>query len=181
MQEPYLLIGQIVRPQGVRGEVKVRHFTDDPARFMELENVFVKDGEQYRTVEITGCRVQKDDVFLSLRGTEDRNQAEGLRDVMLYVDRAHARQLGEDEVFIADILGAKAVDTKGNEIGTLRDVLQNSSTDVFVFDTPRGEMMMPALKRVILEMDAAKGRIVLDESKLHEVALFEDSDSDDLS
>ncbi len=178
MLEPYLLIGEIVRPQGIRGEVKVRHYTDDPARFLDLTFAYVEKDGSYQPLPIAGCRVQKDDVFLTLQGVGDRNGAEKYRGVKLFIDRAHARELSEDEVFIADILGAKAFDTKGNIIGTLKEVLTPGGVDVFVFDTPKGPMMMPALKAVILTMDAESGRIVLDEQKLPEVALYEDRDSD---
>ena len=177
MKQTHLLLGEIVRPQGIRGEVKVKHFTDDPYRFEDLETVYIKRGNAYEPIGVTGARVQKDDVYLTLEGVDDRNAAEKLRNVQLWVDRAHAVELSEDEVFIADILGAKAYDTKGNEIGVLKDVLTPGGVDVFVFDTPKGTLMMPALKTVLLTMDADEGRIVLDEAKLEEVALYEDRHS----
>ena len=174
MLNPYLLLGEILRPQGIRGEVKVRHYTDDPRRFEELEQVFIQKEGGYAPWSITGCRVQKDDVFLALEGVADRDEAEKLRGVKLYIDRANARELGEDEVFIADILGATAYNTQGKVLGTLREVLTPGGTDVFVLDTPRGVLMVPALKTVLLEMDALGGRIVLDEARLEEVGLYED-------
>lgn len=174
MLAPYLLIGEILRPQGIRGEVKVRHYTDDPRRFEELEQVFIQKEGGYAPLSIAGCRVQKDDVFLALQGVEDRDEAEKLRGVKLYVDRANAKELGEDEVFIADILGATAYDTQGRILGTLREVLTPGGADVFVLDTPKGTLMVPALKTVLLEMDALRGRIVLDEARLEEVGLYED-------
>ena len=177
MKQAYLLLGEIVRPQGIRGEVKVKHYTDDPYRFEELETVFFKRGNEYQPVGVTGARVQKDDVYLTLEGVEDRNEAEKLRGMELWVDRENAVELDEDSVFIADILGAKAYDTKGNEIGTLKDVLTPGGVDVFVFDTPRGTLMTPALKTVLLTLDADNGRIVLDEERLQEVALYEDRHS----
>ena len=177
MKQAYLLLGEIVRPQGIRGEVKVKHYTDDPYRFEDLETVYMKRGSEYQPIGVTGARVQKDDVYLTLEGVQDRNEAEKLRGTQLWVDRENAVELDEDSVFIADILGAKAYDTKGNEIGVLRDVLTPGGVDVFVFKTAQGTMMMPALKTVILTMDADEGRIVLDENRLEEVALYEDRDS----
>ena len=177
MKQAYLLLGEIVRPQGIRGEVKVKHFTDDPYRFEDLETVYIKRGNEYQPIGVTGARVQKDDVYLTLEGIVDRNEAEKLRGTQLWVDRANAVELDEDSVFIADILGAKAYDTQGHEIGVLKDVLTPGGVDVFVFKTAKGTMMMPALKTVILTMDADEGRIVLDENRLEEVALYEDRDS----
>lgn len=178
MIQSYLLLGEIVRPQGIKGEVKLRHYTDDPDRFYDLKTAYVKRGEGYEPIAVMGARVSKGDVFLTIEGVESRNDAEALRGTMLYIDREHARSLGDNEVFIVDILGAKAYDTKGGYIGTLKDVMKPGGADVFVFDTPRGEMMMPALERVIKVMDAETGRLVLDETTLGEVALYEDSDTD---
>ena len=177
MKQDYLLLGEIVRPQGIRGEVKVRHYTDDPERFYDLDVVFLKRGESYDEMTVTDARVQGDDVYLKLEGIDDRNEAEKLRNIQLWVDRDNAVELGEDEVFIADILGAKAYDTKGNEIGVLQDVLTPGGVDVFVFKTKKGTLMTPALKEVLLVMDAEEGRIVLDEAKLEEVGLYEDRHS----
>lgn len=177
MKQQYLLLGEIVRPQGIRGEVKVKHYTDDPERFFELEDVFLKRGDKYDPAVVTGARVNGDDVFLMIEGVNDRNEAEKLRGLQLWVDRDNAVELGEDEVFIADILGAKAYDTKGNEIGVLQDVLTPGGVDVFVFKTKKGTLMTPALKEVLLVMDAEEGRIVLDEQKLEEVGLYEDRHS----
>lgn len=177
MKQEYLLLGEIVRPQGIRGEVKVKHYTDDPDRFFDLEDVFFKRGDQYEPAVVTGARVNGDDVYLTIEGIADRNEAEKLRGVQLWVDRDNAVELGEDEVFIADILGAKAYDTKGNQIGVLKDVLTPGGVDVFVFKTPKGTLMTPALKEVLLVMDAEAGRIVLDEVKLEEVGLYEDRHS----
>ena len=178
MLNSHLLLGEIVRPQGIRGEVKVRHYTDDPARFQELDTVLVPAKTGYTSLTITGCRVQKEDVFLTLADVNDRDTAEKLRGVKLYVDRANARELSEDEVFIADILGAVAYDTQGNVVGTLKEVLTPGGVDVFVFDTPKGNLMMPALKSVLLTLDAQNGKIILNEEKLDEVALYEDRNSD---
>ena len=177
MKQEYLLLGEIVRPQGIRGEVKVRHYTDDPERFYDLDVVFLKRGESYDEVNVEDARVQGDDVYLKLEGIDDRNEAEKLRSIQLWVDRDNAVELGEDEVFIADILGAKAYDTKGNPVGVLKDVLTPGGVDVFVLKTPKGNLMFPALKEVLLEMNADEGRLVLDENKLEEVALYEDRHS----
>ena len=177
MKQDYLLLGEIVRPQGIRGEVKVRHYTDDPERFYDLDVVFLKRGESYDEMTVTDARVQGDDVYLKLEGIDDRNEAEKLRNIQLWVDRDNAVELGEDEVFIADSLGAKAFDTKGNQLGILKDVLTPGGVDVFVLKTPKGTLMFPALKEVLLEMNADEGRLVLDENKLEEVALYEDRHS----
>ena len=178
MKQTHLLVGEIVRPQGIKGEVKLRHYTDDPYRFELLDEILRKTDKGYETLTIEKCRVQGDDVYLKLAGYEDRNAAETLRGSMLYVDRDNALELEENQFFIADILGAKIVDTKGNAIGTLKDVLTPGGTDVFVVKTKKGEMMFPAIEAVISSMDLDAGVVVVDEDRLDEVAVYEDSGSD---
>ena len=173
MKQEHLLIGEITKPQGIKGEVKVRHYTDDPDRFYDLESVLVPDGSGWREIPVENARVNGDDVFLLLEGVADRNEAEKLRGLKLYVDRAHARELPDDEVFIVDIIGLPAFDTKGNPIGTLTEVLTPGGVDVFVFKTPKGTLMTPGLKDVLQEVNVEEGRIVLNEVRLAEVSLIQ--------
>ena len=175
MQTEYLQIGEIVRPQGIRGEVKLRAMTSDPGRYARLETVYLLENGSYRAVRVLSGRAQQGFAYLKLDGVNDRNQAEALRGRGVFVDRAHAIELGEDENFVCDLIGLKAVDTQGNAVGRLTDVLTpNSVCDVYVFSTPRGEMMMPALRRVVKEVDLTAGRMLLDAQALAEVAVWED-------
>ena len=174
MLSEYLLIGQVLRPQGIKGLVKVRPDTDDPERFLDLESVFVKQGEAYAEMPVDEVSVREDGVYLRLNGVQDRDAAEKQRGLMLYVDRAHAVELGEDETFICDLIGCKVVDLQGNEIGTVKDVLQPGGNDVYVFKGPLGEVLVPALKSVVQAVDLQRGEMRLDGRRLDEVAVFED-------
>ena len=175
MQAKYLQIGEIVKPQGIRGEVKLRAMTSDMSRYARLETVYFLENGAYVPRRVIRGRSYDGFAFLQLEGVSDRNQAEALRGRAVYVDRAHAVELSEDENFICELEGLTAVDTQGVRIGTLREVLTpNSVCDVYVFATDRGEMMIPALRRVVREVDVEKGVIVLDERVLPEVAVYED-------
>lgn len=172
MLKPYLLLGTIVKPQGIHGEVKLRHETDDPARFTELSTVYFLNGEKYDPITVLSARVSGSDAFLTLEGVTDRDAAEALRGREIYIDRAHARELDDNEVFIVDLIGVKAEDEGGNPIGTLKDVLQNGGTDVLVFSTPQGMLMAPFLQKLVLSLDTQAGRMVLDAQTLAEVGLY---------
>ena len=175
MHNEYLQIGEIVKPQGIRGEVKLKAMTSDLTRYARLEYVYLLKKGEYVKTEVEKGRTYDGFAFLKLKGVSDRNEAELMRGVKVFVDREHAIDLDEDENFVCDLIGLKAVDTQGNEIGTLRDVLTpNAVCDVYAFDTPRGEMMIPALRRVVKEVDLDAGTITLDENVLGEVAVWED-------
>lgn len=171
MLSEYLLIGQVLRPQGIQGQVKVRPDTADQERFLDLTEVFLKKNDQYVPVSVDDVSVRDDAVYLRLNGATTRNEAETQRDWMLYVDRAHAVELMENENFICDLIGCDVVDTKGSAIGKIKEVLQPGGNDVYVITTPQGEMLLPALKFVVPEVDVEHNVVTVDESRLREVAV----------
>ena len=171
----YIELGEIVRPQGIRGEVKLRAASRDASLYSRLDTVYLEENGAYAPRKVLKGRANDGFAVLLLEGVPDRNAAEALRGRRVYVDRAHAPALGEDENFVCDLIGLTAVDRQGREIGRLREVLTpNAVCDVYAFDTPRGDMMIPALKRVVVSVDVGAGRIVLDEQALAEVAVWQD-------
>jgi len=173
MQE-YLLIGEITKPQGVQGELKLRPITCDPWRFEDMDYAYVKDGDGYRRVEIKVRKVNEDAVYLRMEGVNTRNDAEEVRGTMLYIDREHAVELDEDSTFICDLMGLKGVLTDGSEIGRIIDVMQPGGNDVYVFKGKKGEVLVPALKSVVVKVDLAEGVMLLDADRMAEVAVYDE-------
>ena len=172
--QDYLLIGEITKPQGVQGELKVRPITCDPYRFEGMKYVYVKDGEAYKKVSIAVRRVGEDAIFLRMEGVETRNDAETMRGTQLFIDRANAVELDEDSTFICDLMGLKGVLTDGSEIGKIVDVMQPGGNDVYVFKGKKGEVLVPALKSVVVKVDLAAGEMLLDSQRMAEVAVYDE-------
>ncbi len=168
MLEEFLVVGEILRPQGVRGDLKVRPLTDDPDRFFQLSRVKVRD----KSLAIHCLRVHDGFAYIRLEGVYSRESAEDYRGELIYVHRDDAVKLPEDTEFICDLIGCCATDTDGNNWGTLKEVLQNSNVDVYVFEGSKGEMLVPALKRVILEVNVSEKRMLLDAQALRETAVL---------
>ena len=174
MLTPYIEIGEVLRPHGIQGLVKVRPETDAPDRFLSLKQVWLTDGHEYRPAAVSEAAVREDGfVYLRLDGAATRNDAEKQRGLTLYVDRAHARPLGRDEWFICDLIGCAVSTDAGETLGEVTDVMQPGPNDVFVIRTPRGEMLVPVLKRVIVRVDVEGHSIVLDHERLREVAVLD--------
>lgn len=172
-KSPYLACGQIVKPQGLRGEVKVQPLTDDPQRFLQLAQVFLKQPDGYRTVAVVSVRLHEGFAYMQLQGVSSRDQAESLRGQYLWVDRANAAKLPEGRYYIADILGALLVDEGGKSYGRVKDVIQTGANDVYVIEQGAREWMMPALKSIIVRYVLDEGHILIDPSQL----LEEDEDA----
>ena len=174
MLNPYLMIGEITKPQGVRGEVKVRPCTCDVARFEGLKTVYVKKDGGYAPLNIAVNRIGDDAVFMSVEGVTDRDAAEKLRGTALYIDREHAVELDEDSNFLTDLIGLRGVVDDGRDLGKLTEVMQPGGNDVYVFKGPLGEVLVPALKSVVLAVDLRAGEMRLDGKRLNEVAVFDE-------
>ena len=161
-----LIIGKIVKAQGIKGEVKIIPITDDVLRFNKLKKATVKGNEM--TVEYS--RVQGGCAFVKFKGVDNRNDAELLQNEFVSVAREDAVKLPENTWFIVDILGSK-VFVGDKEIGALVDVMQNSAVDVYVVSDGKNEVMFPALKNLILKVDTDKKVVILDEKRFKEVAV----------
>ena len=174
MKQTHIMIGEIVKPQGVRGEVKVRPITCDFTRFEGMESAFFKKGDEYIPVKLQVNRITPDGIYMIVNDISDRNEAEKLRGQFLYVDREHSVELTEDENLIVDLVGLKGYDDEGNELGKLVDVMQPGGNDVYVFKGPRGEILVPALRSVVKEVDVDGGTITLIAARMAEVAVYSD-------
>jgi len=170
----YLMIGEVLKPQGVRGEVKVKPYAANIDDFCRWTTLYLREGDKYRPVEAECSRVHDGFAYITLDGCTSMDEAEKLRGRQLYIDRAHAAELEEDAVYICDLIGCEAVDEQGKSVGKLTDVLQHGPVDVYVFQTPRGMMMAPALKTVFPKVDVESRRIDVVTERLNEVAVFED-------
>jgi 16S rRNA processing protein RimM len=158
----YLQVGAIASTHGIRGEVKVFPTTDDPARFRSLKQVILEGRREKLTLEIEGVKFFKQFVILKFKGYDDINQVEGYKGCTLWVHRKDAVKLGKDENFIADLIGLTVTTDEGTVLGTLSDVLQTGANDVYVVETPeKKELLLPAIKQCILEVNPEEGRILV--------------------
>lgn len=174
MQSTHLVIGEITKPQGVRGELKLRPITCDFERFEGLKVAYLKRGDVFEEIHLTVNRVSPEAVFFNIDGIVDRNAAERLRGELVYIDRAHAVELDEDSTFICDLIGLHGLVSDGRDLGTLKDVLQPGGNDVYVFKGPLGEVLVPALRSVVEKVDLEAGEIRFDGQRLNEVAVFDE-------
>ena len=167
----YLMIGTVLKPQGVRGECKIRSWAADISLFDTWSELYVGTPHGFQPVSLQVIRIQDDFVFARLNGSASADDAEKYRGVELYIDRAHAAPEEEGSNLIADLLGCVARDEDGNEIGVLTDVLQYGTVDTWVFKTKTGSLMAPALLSVFPKVDIVKRAIQVAREKLEEVAV----------
>ena len=168
--EDTLKIGLIVKPQGIKGEVKVQPLTDDIERFRKLKEVII-DETTYRVLKAV---IGGGTVFVTLSGVSDRDTAETFRGKFLRVKRENAVPLEEGRYFIVDIIGCKVVTDDGEEIGVVRDVT-SARTDIFTVDCANGRVLrFPFLKDATVSVDVQEKVITFNGKRLKEISCYED-------
>lgn len=169
----YFELGRILKPQGIRGDVKAELYTDDPGRVADLQEIYFASPGGYQAAAVVSARTDGRFGYLHLAGADDRDAAEKLRGLVFYIDRAHAAPLPEGSFYVSDLVGLP-VCLGGEEIGTLRDILQTGAQDIYVTDLHSGgELMFPSVPDVFIERDVEGGRIVLDGRRLKEVGVYD--------
>jgi 16S rRNA processing protein RimM len=164
-----VIIARIVKPQGIKGEVKLESYSEDPMRFNRFKSVYV-NGIPY---EVEQSRVS-DGVYLKLKGVNDRNAAELLRGAEISIERSMLSKPVKGRYYIADLLGLE-VFSEGEKLGILEDILQNGGVDVYVVRLTGGKtLMFPALKDLLKDVNVDKKTIELESKRLSEVGVYED-------
>ena len=157
--EDYFRIGVITEPHGVQGEVKVYPTTDDVLHLKKVKEIYMPTKEGWQTLHLKGMKLQNDRIILRFAEFTDRNAVEKLRKTELYVDRAHAIPLGEDEYYISDLIGL-AVYEEDVQIGVVKDVIETGANDVYQIERTDGtELLLPAIRQCVLRVDVEGGRM----------------------
>ena len=160
--EDLLKVGVITTTHGVRGEVKVYPTTDEPERFLDLDYVLLDTGKELRRLDIKNVRFFKNLVILKFDGIDNINDIEKYKGRDLWIPREEAQELAEDEYYIADLLGMKVLLEDGTEFGTLKDVMETGANDVYIVNSvEHGEVLLPAIKECILDVDVEAGTMTV--------------------
>lgn len=150
-KEDYFDIGIIVKPQGIKGEVRVLPVTDDPERFALLDeaDIVFKDGTR-KTYALTRSRSHQSLVILKFDGVDDRNTAEALTGGVIKIPPEKALPLDADEYYIRDLLGITVYTEQDEVLGVITDVLGTGANDVYAVKTQEGtEILIPAIKECV--------------------------------
>src|SRR5207253_1292409 len=111
-----VLAGVITAAHGIKGEVKLKSFTADPKAIAAYGPLIASTGERF---EIARLKPQKDGFIATLKGIADRNKAETLKGVELFVPRRQLPVPDDDEVYVHDLIGVTVMDLSGAQFGTV--------------------------------------------------------------
>ena len=162
-----VVLGQVVGAHGLRGEVRVRFFGDDPGQILEMDEVSLgadSEGACDRTLRVRAARPGRQrEARLSLEGVDDRDAAEALGGLFLKVDADDLDTLPEGEHYWFELIGCRVESRDGKSIGTVREILETGAHDVLVIDGDDGcQRMVPTTDEILEEVDIEGRRIVIE-------------------
>ena len=159
---PNLEIGQIVNTFGIKGMVKVKPFTDDIKRFDSLKKVYIEKNSNKKEYEIQEVKYHKNMVLIKFKGIENIEQAERLRNSYLTISRDSTEELEEGRYYVVDLLGLEVYTDEQILLGTLEDIFNTGSNDIYVVKNEEGkQILLPAIQDVIKKIDIENKKVIV--------------------
>jgi 16S rRNA processing protein RimM len=152
-------VGRVLRPHGIRGDLLLTSLTDFPERLGEIDTVYLGDGAVPHAVAT--FRQHRGQLLLRLVGVADRDSADGFRGQVVQIRPQSAAPLPPGSYYHHDILGLVAFTDEGERLGEVAEILQTGSNDVYVVRGQSGEILLPAISSVILEISLANRQITV--------------------
>jgi 16S rRNA processing protein RimM len=156
-------IGEIVRPHGLHGEVRVVPLTDHPERFEGLAECVLWDAtrDERETRRITTARRHGDAVVLGLAGCDSPDEAAGLRGRLVAVPEAQAVPAPPGHFYPWQLVGARVVTEDGRDVGRVTGIEQSPAHDLWVVEGADREHLVPAVPEIVIDLDLAAGRVTI--------------------
>lgn len=159
LMDKEIVIGKIVAPHGVRGDIRIMPLTDRPEQFLNLSYLLLEDGRQ---LTVKAARFHKRMVLVSTKEITTMNDAELLRDKKILIRAEDLPPLEEGRFYVADLIGLPVFDEEGKQLGTFKDSITTGSNDVYIVAVPGGkDLLIPALKIYVREINLQEKRIVV--------------------
>lgn len=161
MPSNLICIGAIAGSFGVQGEVRLKSFCSEPTDIAAYGPVFTEDGQT--SYKITLTRPVAGGLGARLTGVATKEQADDLRGVNLYVDKARLPKLPDDEFYHADLIGLTAFDTGGVELGRIHAVHNHGAGDLLEITGPtlKTSLLLPFTHAVVPTVDLAAARVII--------------------
>ena len=157
MAKEFLECAKIINTHGCHGDVKLESWCNTPQILASFKAVYLKRDEEYIKLKVRKASVFKQFVIASLDGIDDMDKAMEMKGVTLYAKRTDFK-LKKGEYFIADIIGLDVIDVDTEaKLGTLKEVINRGSSDLYVIDTEKGERMVPVVDEFVKKVDVKTG------------------------
>ena len=169
--ERFIVLGKVVDAWGIAGSLRIHPFADDPVAWAKLPAWWIgREGEPYvswREARLLKGRLQGDSLVAQLDGVGDRTAAEAMKGMLVGVPRSAMPAARANEYYWADLVGLQVVNTHDEVLGRVLGLIETGANDVLRVgdgeaDADVPERLLPFVAAVVLDVDVAAGRIVVD-------------------
>lgn len=157
----WVVMGRIAAPFGIKGWVKVQAFSDDPSTLMDFESWRIGRGSEQKLYRVETIQDHSNTLVAKLIGIDDRDAAFALRGQEISVERSHLPPAADGQYYWSDLIGLKAVNREGVELGTVSNLMESGAHDLLVVKGTR-EHLIPFVAAFVGEVDVAGGQIEVD-------------------
>ena len=155
-----IAVGRVTRAHGIHGEVSVLVLSEVEDRFAEGAEVFLEDG---RRLTVEGARRHHSHLLVKFEEIADRTAAEALHQRYLFVDRSAVPPAPKGSFWPHELEGSEVVTEGGRSLGVLREVIHGPANDIWVTGSAEDEVLVPALKDIVVSVDVSGKRVVVRE------------------
>jgi 16S rRNA processing protein RimM len=155
-----IAVGRITRAHGIRGEVSVMVLTEVSERFASDSALYLEDG---RAMTVEEARPDRRWLLVKFRQVADRTAAEGLQGAYLFVDAADVANVPEGSYWPHQLEGCEVLTENGRPLGVITEVVLGVANDIWVSRSGEDEVLIPALKDVVVSVDIDNRRVVVRE------------------
>lgn len=161
MIKEYLEIGQVGATHGIKGEFRLNPWCDGP-EFVKKFKTFYKDDKGNSPIKVVSCRTHGNVAVVKLEGVDTIEQAKTLRDTVFYIKRNDVK-LPDGKWFVSELIGCRVLDADDNgvEYGVIKDIEAVVANDIWYIETPEGEVIIPAIKEVVISCDVAENKVYI--------------------
>lgn len=148
----FLVVGEILKPFGYRGEVKVRVISDYPKHFLKHKTVYL--GTPPRAFQVERARFHANYILMKFAGYDSDTSVAKLRGEIVHIPVEAAAKLKKNQYYHHQIIGLNVVTTNGETLGAVAEILETGANDVYLVRTPDSkEILVPAIKSVVKKID----------------------------
>ncbi|ASQ90583.1 16S rRNA processing protein RimM [Prosthecochloris sp. GSB1] len=162
MSEERYLAGKILKPKGLKGELKILPITDFPESFLERKLFYIgSEGSDAEPFEVLRASLRNGFAYILFRMVDDRDKALALAGKNVYVAEEDLLPLSPDRAYLHELRGLKVFDETGKEAGRVLDVLEMPAHEVYEIECEGKKVLVPAIEEFIEEIDLSRGRMVV--------------------
>jgi len=160
--EKYLLIGKVIEPHGLKGEIKIFSFSGQPENIQQYPEIVLitPSGRLTQPYAVEKCRVKGKAVIVRLNSVNDRNGAEALAGMGVLISKEDLPLPGKDEFYLYQMEGLPVFTVQGNRLGIVDNIFSNGAQDLLVVQDGENEYLIPVLDSIVVQQDSEK--IVID-------------------